>query len=64
MTGLWLASGSEGREVSPQEFAGWRSVTAGTFRIMLFEGDHFYLHDARTGFMEAVRRELALVAPR
>jgi len=58
------ASGREDREVSPHELAGWRSVTTGPFRTMLFEGDHFYLNDARTGFMEAVRRELALLAPR
>jgi surfactin synthase thioesterase subunit len=26
---------------------------------MLFEGDHFYLNDARTGFLHRLRRELA-----
>jgi surfactin synthase thioesterase subunit len=57
------ASGFEDREVSPQELAGWHSVTTGTFKTMLFNGDHFYLNDARSGFMEAVRRELALLAP-
>jgi medium-chain acyl-[acyl-carrier-protein] hydrolase len=54
-------SGSEDREVLPEELAGWRSVTTGSFKTLFFEGHHFYLDDARTGFLEAMRRELALL---
>jgi medium-chain acyl-[acyl-carrier-protein] hydrolase len=56
-------SGSQDRHVLPEELAGWGSVTTGPFKTMLFAGGHFYLNEARTGFMEAVRRELALLAP-
>jgi surfactin synthase thioesterase subunit len=31
---------------------------------MLFEGHHFYIHDARTSFLVALRRELAALAAR
>ncbi len=57
-------SGSEDDEVLPDELAGWRSVTTGPFKTMLFEGHHFYIHDAQTNFLIALRRELAALAER
>jgi medium-chain acyl-[acyl-carrier-protein] hydrolase len=56
-------SGSQDRDVLPEQLAGWRSVTTGPFKTMLFAGGHFYLNDARAGFMEGMGRELALLAP-
>jgi len=56
-------SGNRDADVLPDELAGWRSVTTGPFKTMLFDGHHFYLNDARTGFLEAVRGEIVLLAP-
>jgi medium-chain acyl-[acyl-carrier-protein] hydrolase len=57
-------SGSADRDVLPEDLAGWRSITTGPFKTMLFEGDHFYLNDARTGFLHRLRRELAALGAR
>lgn len=50
--------GSKDPDVSPQELAGWETVTAGPFRSMVLDGDHFFINNARTSLLQAVRREL------
>jgi len=57
-------SGRQDADVLPEDLADWRSVTTGPFKTMLFDGHHFYINDAQTGFLEAVRQEIALLAPR
>jgi medium-chain acyl-[acyl-carrier-protein] hydrolase len=57
-------SGKQDADVAPGDLAGWRSVTAGRFKTMLFDGHHFYLNDARTGFLDAVRGELETLVSR
>jgi medium-chain acyl-[acyl-carrier-protein] hydrolase len=55
-------SGDNDGQVNREELAAWRLVTTGPFKPLLFAGDHFYLNDARSGFLDAMRRELALLA--
>ena len=45
-------------EPTPQELAGWEKVTAGPFRSLVLEGDHFFINSARTSLLQAMRREL------
>lgn len=55
--------GTADHDVSSDDLAGWRSVTTGPFKTILFEGDHFYLNDARTSFLLRLRLELAALDP-
>ncbi|SDD62009.1 thioesterase II family protein [Actinokineospora iranica] len=45
------------------EVAAWRSVTAGSFGLRVFRGDHFYLKDSAAGVQAAVRADLRRVLP-
>lgn len=56
--------GTRDPDVLPEELAGWRSVTNGPFKTMLFDGDHFYLNSARSSLLQAVQRELTTTAGR
>ena len=56
--------GTRDPDVLPDELAGWRSVTSGSFKTMLFDGDHFYLNGARSTLLQAVQRELTTAAGR
>jgi medium-chain acyl-[acyl-carrier-protein] hydrolase len=46
-------------DISPEELAGWRSVTSGPFKPMLIGGDHFFINSAQANFFPIMRRELA-----
>lgn len=50
--------GVDDQEVRPEELEGWREHTSGAFRLRLFSGDHFYLHDAGSALQQAVVEEL------
>jgi surfactin synthase thioesterase subunit len=50
--------GSKDPDVSPEELAGWETATAGPFRSLVLDGDHFFINSARTSLLQAVRREL------
>lgn len=54
-------SGSDDPEVLPDELTGWQSATTGPFKTVLFDGDHFYLNDVRSGLFETLAREIALL---
>jgi medium-chain acyl-[acyl-carrier-protein] hydrolase len=42
----------------PDDVAGWRHATTGTFRLRVFVGDHFYLRDAPPVLTEAILADL------
>jgi medium-chain acyl-[acyl-carrier-protein] hydrolase len=44
--------------LSEEGLAAWRAHTRGRFHLEVLEGDHFFIHDARSGFLEQL---LALV---
>jgi len=50
--------GAKDPDVFPEELAGWEKVTAGPFRSLVLEGDHFFINSARTSLLQAMRREL------
>jgi surfactin synthase thioesterase subunit len=53
--------GSHDPDTVPEELAGWRTVTAGPFRSMLFPGDHFFINSSRMTVLQAIQRELAVL---
>jgi medium-chain acyl-[acyl-carrier-protein] hydrolase len=48
-------------EASPDELSAWRSQTTSTFELHLLEGDHFFIQDPNSGFMECFRQDLGLI---
>jgi medium-chain acyl-[acyl-carrier-protein] hydrolase len=49
-------------EAAEPELAAWRVQTSGSFRLHRFPGTHFYLRNARTELLAAIRRDLTDVA--
>lgn len=47
--------------VVPEELDRWRAITEGSFKSLLFEGDHFFVDNPSTSFLPALRRELSLL---
>ena len=45
-------------DVSRQDLEGWTEVSSGRFKLRMFSGDHFYLHDRRHELIRAVAEEL------
>ena len=52
-------TGTSDPEVTVEEMAQWRSVTAADFSLRVFYGDHFYLKSRRGEVLDAIRRDLA-----
>jgi medium-chain acyl-[acyl-carrier-protein] hydrolase len=50
--------GQADQEVSLNSLQAWRNVTTGKFRIILYSGDHFYLHKCRHALMKSVAKLL------
>ena len=40
-----------------EQVEAWALQTRASFRVRLFEGAHFYLHEARTAFLESLRQD-------
>jgi surfactin synthase thioesterase subunit len=53
-------AGDADRYVTPAKLAQWRALTAGTFSMRLFAGDHFYLHERRDELIDALRAGLGV----
>ena len=47
--------------VVPEELDRWRAITEGSFKLLLFEGDHFFVDNPSTSFLPVLRRELAML---
>jgi medium-chain acyl-[acyl-carrier-protein] hydrolase len=56
--------GSRDPETLPEELAGWRSVTAGPFKSIVLQGDHFFINSARESLLRALHEELAALGLR
>lgn len=57
-------AGSDDRNVSAEEVAGWAAVTSGPFRSVALAGDHFFINSAKANFLHALRRELGFLGLR
>jgi surfactin synthase thioesterase subunit len=53
-------AGDQDRDLTREEVAGWRAVTRGPFKTLLFHGGHFYINTARREVLRALKRELTL----
>jgi surfactin synthase thioesterase subunit len=51
-------TGTADPEVTVEEMAQWRSVTASEFRLRVFYGDHFYLKSRPEDVLDAIRQDL------
>jgi medium-chain acyl-[acyl-carrier-protein] hydrolase len=45
--------------VSHQALAAWRTQTTSVFRLVSFEGDHFFLHKERFSLVQIISQDLA-----
>jgi medium-chain acyl-[acyl-carrier-protein] hydrolase len=52
--------GRTDRRVRESELGGWRDRTAGSFRLEMFDGDHFFLQSRRDDLIASIRRDLDL----
>ncbi len=50
--------GLEDAEVSRDDLTAWVDVTTGGYKLRMFAGDHFYLHDGRDSLIGAVVEDL------
>jgi pyochelin biosynthetic protein PchC len=53
--------GSDDPDVTPEQAAGWRAVTSGSFKLNIFPGgDHFYVKSHRDELVELLLHELGV----
>ena len=50
--------GLEDEEVSRQDLEAWSEISDGPFKLRMFPGDHFYLHDNRNQLIDWVVEDL------
>ncbi|MEW6491282.1 MAG: beta-ketoacyl synthase N-terminal-like domain-containing protein [Cyanobacteriota bacterium] len=50
--------GMEDSKVSHEQLDAWRNQTRGEFKLQLFPGDHFFLHNNRQPLLQAIAREI------
>lgn len=55
---LTAFGGLEDPDVSREQLEPWREVTRGPFRLRMFAGGHFFLHDQQQALIAAVAQEL------
>jgi medium-chain acyl-[acyl-carrier-protein] hydrolase len=51
--------GRADRRVSESELQGWRERTTGSFRLEMFDGDHFFLQSRRDPLIASILRDLS-----
>lgn len=51
-------------EVDHEHLEAWKEITRGPFRVRMFEGDHFFLHEGRKPLIQAVLEDLLPRLPR
>jgi medium-chain acyl-[acyl-carrier-protein] hydrolase len=49
--------------VNRHDVTAWQHETRGPFSVRMFEGDHFFLHEARTPLLRAISEDLSQAAP-
>ncbi|MEM7582906.1 MAG: alpha/beta fold hydrolase [Acidobacteriota bacterium] len=50
--------GLEDAEISRSDLTAWEDTTTGSYRLRMFEGDHFFLNAGRAAVLEAVVEDL------
>lgn len=50
--------GLEDKEVSCEQLAAWRDLTAGAFQLQMFPGDHFFLNSVQALLLQSIVRYL------
>jgi surfactin synthase thioesterase subunit/acyl carrier protein len=50
--------GREDSKVSHEQLDAWRNQTHGEFKLQLFPGDHFFLHNNRQSLLQAIAQQI------
>jgi surfactin synthase thioesterase subunit len=53
--------GRQDRRIQEAELAGWRQQTAGSFKLRMFDGNHFFLQGGRDALLAAILGDLEAV---
>jgi surfactin synthase thioesterase subunit len=55
---ITVFGGSQDLEAPPDTLVAWREQTSGPFKVHLFSGDHFFLHQEQPALLEALSLDL------
>jgi medium-chain acyl-[acyl-carrier-protein] hydrolase len=59
--GISALGGLGDDDVTREDLQAWRQQARGSFRMRMFQGDHFFIHSTQNLLLEAVARDLAEV---
>jgi medium-chain acyl-[acyl-carrier-protein] hydrolase len=51
--------GLQDRGVDVADLEAWRQYTTGKFRLQMFNGNHFFLHQIQPSILQAIDRQLS-----
>lgn len=54
--------GLQDTDVPPEQLEGWREQTRATFKLTLFQGDHFYLKSCQDELLRAISTDLSTLS--
>ena len=61
---ITVMGGLQDYEVSCEDLEAWREHTNANFSMQMFQGDHFYIHSARSLLLQFLDRELQTIVKR
>ncbi|HEU5378345.1 MAG TPA: alpha/beta fold hydrolase [Ktedonobacteraceae bacterium] len=57
-TSISVFGGLQDEKLTQENLSAWCSQTRGSFKLQMFPGDHFFLHDARESLLQTISSEL------
>jgi surfactin synthase thioesterase subunit len=57
-TPITVYGGIQDEEVRIESLRAWEELTSGSWRLRMFPGDHFFIHNAGTNFLELFRSDV------
>jgi medium-chain acyl-[acyl-carrier-protein] hydrolase len=55
---IHVYGGQQDEEVSAEDLRAWEEHTSAAFAISMFAGDHFFIHDRNTSFLDTLRGDV------
>ena len=59
---IWALGGMQDKDVPFDHLKAWRDQTAGQFELLMFPGDHFFLHSSQSLLLRTISGELQRLA--
>lgn len=59
---ITVFGGLQDGAVSPDELEAWRNQTHSSFTLQMFPGDHFFLHNPKSPFLQALSQQMPQMA--